>query len=501
MSHRLGKWIRAEVPAFCAVLWDRCIARRGASFSSLRRRISECVGAGGCWLSFRVKGETSRRIARECAALPPKLCIWSPKRFFVHCAMLCMGLSIAGTTHATAYAIADAMAQNSALSMLPLCSALKRSVGIDPVSRTRLVELTARASEALLHASWMDGVTPTIDAPLDLERNEILMALVSDTTPPPRGAWAALRAGRNSIGEIPSNLNSQGDGVSDTDRTRSVAIKLRGMSLTRDEDLDRACALLVKHALIKALASSIEAQEEDGLGPAGPLPADIVRRIADALPPPPDHPGSEPVRQRLLKRLERTRVGARLPKSLEAEVRDAERDFREAHAVARAWLARLDVVHGMLARLADVEGMAVVRVSRAIRLASVGWDPEIASTMDARPLGEDGASPLTGIERPFDRVLGDIRAARNRGFACGALAETLRSARIVDVEVVESVVVDGEGILQLGRRRVRVTGERLDDWRRACGVRPIPTQSPPPARGPAPSRRIRDAPFGIKPLG
>jgi hypothetical protein len=364
-----------------------------------------------------------------------------------------------------------------------------------------LVELTSRASEALLDASWMDGVTPTIDAPLDLERNEILMALVSDTPPPPRGAWAALRAGRYSMGEVPSNLNSQGNGVSDTDRPRSIAIKLRGASLTRDEDLDRACVLLVKHALIKELASSIEAQEEDGLGPAGPLPADIIRRIADALPPPPDHPGSEPVRQRLLKRLERTRVGTRSPKSLEAEVRDAERDFREAHAVARAWLARLDVVHGMLARLADVEGMAVVRVSRAIRLASAGWDPEIASTMDARPLGEDGASPLTGIERPFDRVLGDIRAARNRGFACGALAETLRSARIVDVEVVESVVVDGEGILQLGRRRVRVTGERLDDWRRACGVRPNPTQSPPPARGSAPSRRIRDAPFGIKPLG
>jgi hypothetical protein len=245
----------------------------------------------------------------------------------------------------------------------------------------------------------------------------------------------------------------------------------------------------------------VAAQAEDGLGPAGPLPADIVRRIVDSLPLPPDHPGSDPARQRTLKRLERTRVGARLPKSIEAEARNAETDFREAHAVARAWLARLDVIHGMLARMADVEGVAVIRVSRAIRLASAGWDPEIASTMDARPLGDDGATPLTGTERPFDRVLAEIRTARNKGFACVALAESLQAARVVDVEVVESVAADGDGVLQLGRRRVRVTGERLDDWRRACGVRPNPTQSPPPARGSAPSRRIRDAPFGIKPLG
>ena len=479
---------------------------------SLRRAASEVDGAVGsavgsavgCPLSFAKTRESRQRDARKRTAVGAQVDTWNASRGGVLCAMTCVGVSIAGAASATPSAMlhgtTPATTQFGSHVMLSHGSSVRRSVGMDAALRVRLTELTSQAVEALRIASWADGVAPTIEAPLDLVRSELLVALANDVPRPPRGAWAVLRAGREPIGGVPPSSNRGDDDTQRIERSGKAAPALRSASLSRDDDLDRACALLVKHALMHALARTIAAQAEDGLGPAGPLPADIVRRIVEALPLPPNHPGSDPARHRLLKRLERQRVGTRLPKSIEVEVREAEADFREAHAVARAWLARLDVVHGMLARMADVEGVAVVRVSRAIRLASAGWDPETASTMDARPLSDDGATPLTGTERPIDRVLADIRAARNRGFACGALAESLQAARVVDVEVMESVAADGDGTLQLGRRRVRVTGERLDDWRRACGVRPNPTQSPPPARGSSPSRRIRDAPFGIKPL-
>jgi len=489
-------------PVLCAVCGCFHETARRAFRGVLRRAVSEFVGAVGRRLNCAMEGGARRCEAWKCNVGGRQPNTWSAKRAGVLCVVTCVVVSITQPVSAMVRGIALCKShRNVAPWEIAHSSSARRAVESDAALRVRMAELTSQAAAALRIASWTDGIAPTIDAPLELERREILAALVSDVPPPPRGAWAVLRAGRDPTGDTQHGSNNESDGASVADRARSTATKLRSASLSRDEDLDRACALLVKHALVKALACTVAAQAEDGLGPAGPLPADIVRRIADSLPLPPDHPGSDPARQRTLKRLERTRVGARLPKSIEAEARNAETDFREAHAVARAWLARLDVIHGMLARMADVEGVAVIRVSRAIRLASAGWDPEIASTMDARPLGDDGATPLTGTERPFDRVLAEIRTARNKGFACVALAESLQAARVVDVEVVESVAADGDGVLQLGRRRVRVTGERLDDWRRACGVRPNPTQSPPPARGSAPSRRIRDAPFGIKPLG
>ncbi len=387
-------------------------------------------------------------------------------------------------------------------SAIAVARTMPASGGRDSRLRALAVEMSSHAAEALRIAAWSDAITPTIEAPIELDRSEILAALIQDGPTPPRGVWAALRAGRTAAPRVKQSDTVESSGTSGLEEAvRERRVSLRSASLQRDEDLDRACALVVKHALLGALDRAMLAQAEDGLGPAGPLPAEVIRQIVDALPPPPIHPGSDQVRQRLLEKVGRLRIGVRASPSAKSAVREAEAEFRESCAVARAWLARLDVVHAILARHADSEGMAIIRLSRATRLASAGWDPDTASTMDPRPLGEDGVSPLTGTERPYDRVLAEIRAARNRGYVCAALAERLRVTHTIEVELFDAVCIDSDGELQFAKRRVRVSAERLDDWRRACGVRPTAGTARPSSRSPTPSRRIRDAPFGIKPLG
>lgn len=351
---------------------------------------------------------------------------------------------------------------------------------------------TGEAVLAICAAAEDGSIAPVIAIPVDLEHAELLSTLVTPLPSLPRGRWTALRIGRG-VGGGGSGAAAGG--------ARGIAQPFDAASahgagfLAHAEDLDRAAALVVRHAFLQGLIAAREESASDGLGPLAALASSTIRGIVESLPPPPRHPGADPRFRREVQSASRAATGARVRE----RALQLEGDHREALAAARGWLARLDAVYAAIHSIADAEGRAIVRVHRAVRLIESGWDPEVASTMDARPLGEDGVAPATGVVQPIDRVLREIRDARARGYPCDELAETLAVLRPIGVEVAEVVHLDADGRLQASERSVRLTAERLEGWRRACGMRDGIREAPRAA--PSPSRRKRDAPFGIKPLG
>jgi hypothetical protein len=94
-----------------------------------------------------------------------------------------------------------------------------------------------------------------------------------------------------------------------------------------------------------------------------------------------------------------------------------------------------------------------------------------------------------------------VRRARTEGCACYTLAETLVALEPVRAARIDSLAVSGEGRLRVGRSVTSVSAETIDAWRRACGLErsAVGWAGIPSRPGPKPPR-IRDAPFGIKPL-
>ncbi len=322
-------------------------------------------------------------------------------------------------------------------------------------------------------------------------------ALASLTTPiraRPRAVWSALRAGgatrveRDGVGSATRGAIASREKLA----SRGGFASQVGLASLTDDELDQACQLLVREALLRVIDESTS------------VPPDILAEILEALPRPLKRRGSNASELRVWDQLERA---GRLGASANQRANALCADLLEAQRVQREWVGRLDVCYAMLMhRASGAEGAALVRVSRALRLAHAGWDPEeIAAIGDAadEPLApstltQARASPR---KRPTDQVSAEVRLARSQGAPCFALGELLARAESTAVRTIQSALVDGDRRLRLACRTVGISPETLDRWRADCGLtRTTRGWSAPHSRPKPAPPRLRDAPFGVKPL-
>jgi hypothetical protein len=319
-----------------------------------------------------------------------------------------------------------------------------------------------------------------LDAPPAERRSALLAGLVETMEPRPRAVWAALRA-RTIIDE----RTAPAEGA-------PKELSQKFLAYLSDEDLDRACLLIVRESLLHALDESVQ------------LPPDTVRSILDALPRPLQRRGSSKDELRVLNRLE---LAGRLGNASLSDAQTLCADLEAATRVQLEWISRLDGCYTTLMQRAfGAEGTALVRVSRSLRLAASGWDPQEIASMHNTALETSGrivgASSSTSTKRaPVDRVSADIRLARSQGASCYALSELLADAQPISVRTIQSALLDGDRHLCVGRREVVLPIELLNRWRLDCGLIQTPRGwESPSARPKNRVPRIRDAPFGVKPL-
>jgi len=263
--------------------------------------------------------------------------------------------------------------------------------------------------------------------------------------------------------------------------------------------LDAARALLVREAVLAALDEKVE------------FPPAVLYSILEALPQPVRNPAAS---DRVASAVERLEKRERLTGVDRGDAMALCSALPDERAEALAWVTRLDALYAtLLARADGAEGRAVVRIARAIRLMQAGWDFERDSLMDPPPERKSDASP-SSAQRPLDRVMRDIRLARKESPSCDVLRRALRELRPTSVLIVSSVVIDAHDRLGAGRQIIALDAERLEAWCREAGLAPAgraespssagsasPTQQPAQRREGTRPKRLRDAPFGIKPLG
>ena len=250
-----------------------------------------------------------------------------------------------------------------------------------------------------------------------------------------------------------------------------------GFPLT-DTDLERACVLLVREALLSRLGAEIR------------LPADAIRDLIAHASLPPTNPAADAALARKVAKLES--VG-RLSRSDRVEASRVIAEFEQMRELSATWKARHDAMLARISALSEgEEGRALVELARRVSAARTGW-----SVTEERA----GSSAATTPRRGNDAVSRSVRRAIGEGSSGYALSEVLLSLEPVRTPRIDSIAVTGEGRLRVGRSVASVTQEAIDDWRRACGlvrsaigwtgesIRPRPRLP-----------RIRDAPFGIKPL-
>ncbi len=339
------------------------------------------------------------------------------------------------------------------------------------VERLKPLEgMADEATRALRHAVWDEEVTPVISGLGGLSATEALRLLVEPIPLAPRSAWHALRAG--CTGSAPS-----------------------------DAMLDAARALLIREAVLASLDDNVK------------IPPSVLYCVVDALPLPVRHPGAtDPVISNVARLEKRERlVGASRSDAIALCA-----ELPEQRARALAWIVRLDALYAaLLARADGSEGRAIVRVSRATRLANAGWDPDRDSSID-RPSERTSTATSTSVSpaapsshKPIDRVLRDIRLARKESPTCESLHRALRIIQPSAVMIVSNVVIDAHDQLGVGRQIVALEEQRIEAWLRESGVAyagragnassdasGVGTQPPTRPR----SKRLRDAPFGVKPL-
>lgn len=337
----------------------------------------------------------------------------------------------------------------------------------------RLAESLAQcAFDALSAAAWADGVSPTVVVPAGLLEEidqPTAIALLTRAQPErARGAWDALRLGRARAGpplEQPAL----------DDPPPQIGAPL--VYPTTDLDLERACQLMSREALVALLPADVR------------LPADLVRDLLEHAPLPPTNPAADPALAKRVQRLERAGKLSRLAR-LDADRIVAE--FESARRAAEQWKVRHEAFLARISLLADgEEGRALVAIARRVQSVRSGWsavDPSVTAT---------GAR----ASRPVDEVARSVRRAVADGQACYALAETLVALEPISTPRIDSLAVSGEGRLRVGRSTAAIAQESIDAWRRACGLQRSAVGWTGLSARPRPRPpKIRDAPFGIKPL-
>lgn len=353
-------------------------------------------------------------------------------------------------------------------------SAPAAAVGEDAGPEARLARLSEGlaqcAFDALLGAAWADGVSPTaVLSPglLDEIDQPTAIALLTRAQPErPRGAWEALRLGRGR----PALPAARG-----AEERPTPPIGAGIIYPATELDLERACQLMAREALLVLI--SAEAR----------LPADLVRDLLAHAPFPPTNPAADPALARRVQRLERA---GRLSRSARLDADRVVAEFDTARAAAEQWKARHDAFLARVALLADgEEGRVLVAIARRTQSARSGWSA-------ADSAGEGARSSRAG-----DEIARSVRKAIAEGQSCYALAETLVALEPISTPRIDSLAVSGEGRLRAGRSTATVSQESIDAWRRACGLQRSAVGWTGLSARPRPRPpKIRDAPFGIKPL-
>ena len=225
------------------------------------------------------------------------------------------------------------------------------------------------------------------------------------------------------------------------------------------------------------------------------IPPDGMRALLDALPPPPQKFGATAAVLRALGRLE---VAGRLGNSALREAQQLRAECVARDQLHTEWIARLELLYGRLMHAADgAEGRAIVRLHRALRFASAGWDFAADSELALKPPPASSG----GKRKAVDAVGAEIRLAVSSGCACHALSELLARARPIRTPTIQSVLIDADHRVLLGRRELTLKLEQLDRWRSDCGMtRTAVGWESPSTRPRSRAPRLRDAPFGVKPL-
>lgn len=331
-------------------------------------------------------------------------------------------------------------------------------------SAAKLVELLAgEAVGAIRLAAWHEGelLSPVLSMSMELDEAAVVAALVEPVVARGSAVWSSMRLGRK------------------TPEGPRVAAAIDAA----DGDLDCACALLVREALVGKLAG------------VRPLPPGVIAAIAEALSAPPANPAADPALVRAVERFERS---GKLGRQLATQAMAMSDEILRVGARAQEWRVRFDAVADSIARAADgAEGRAIVAVIRAQRLAMSGWareEPRLAG-------GGAGGGASTAVERKRpDQVRAAVQLAMLERGPCISLAEVLLDARARRVDRVESLFVSPEGTVVVGRGRSELTQESIDAWRTACGMKRTSRgweglRERPRAR----PLRLRNAPFGISP--
>lgn len=324
----------------------------------------------------------------------------------------------------------------------------------------RLAEQLARgAVDSLTVAAWIGGISPvlSIDPELaeEIDAATALELLLHGHRARPRATWLALRQARAHDALAEPDWKNQRDSLRPIDlpilnhqtHPPKLADTARIGALRypwSDSDLERACALLVREALLTRIGTDAR------------LPVGAVRDFLVAYPLPLSNPGSDPELHRRVKRLEDS---GRLTLSTREHARKLIGEFELLRTCAESWRLRHERMMLHVAALADGdEARALVDVAMRESLTRAGWPPPAPRTLTGR---------LSQAAEPPDPVLASIRKARSEGSPCQLLVEALLSLRPIEVERIDSIVISADSRLRVAWSRAVLSARTIDSWHRA----------------------------------
>ena len=324
----------------------------------------------------------------------------------------------------------------------------------------RLAEQLARgAVDSLTVAAWIGGISPvlSIDPELaeEIDAATALEMLLHGHRARPRATWLALRQARAHDALAEPDWKNQRDSLRPIDvpilnhqtHPPKLADTPRIGALRypwSDSDLERACALLVREALLTRIGTDAR------------LPVGAVRDFLVAYPLPLSNPGSDPELHRRVKRLEDS---GRLTLSTREHARKLIGEFELLRTCAESWRLRHERMMLHVAALADGdEARALVDVAMRESLTRAGWPPPAPRTLTGR---------LSQAAEPPDPVLASIRKARSEGSPCQLLVEALLSLRPIEVERIDSIVISADSRLRVAWSRAVLSARTIDSWHRA----------------------------------
>ena len=411
-------------------------------FNSLYR----VVGSLGIQLRFPPSHPGAHADSKDHQSWPSAICQTEPRSPLARCARYAPANSSVGLRAANVANVANV----TIVTIVTVLAVVAQSAADAPRTREptaggakRVESLAERlASDAaanLAEAAWIGAVSPVLSIPPtlaeEIDERLALEILLHGHRERPRAVWLALRHGYEPglAGDIRATTRARRDCASNYPWS--------------DEELERACALLVREALLSRLAATAR------------LPAEAVRDFLARAPVPLPSPGIDPELQRRARRFE---LSGRLAPSSHSDARRFIEEFERRHKVAEVWRVRYERMMLEVAALADAEeGRALVELAMREGLTRAGWPPQPPRTPTGR---------ISQSASPEDPVLVAVRRARASGSECTLLHEALDALRPVSIERVDAIVISADARVRVGRSNATLSPRAIDAWRRELSI-------------------------------